>query len=170
MQGSPQSDSRLCTGLDRILEGIVLALMATLAVLVVTAVVFRKMGSSLGWYDEVASILLAWLTFYGASLAALRGAHIGFPGLVRRLPQNLRIGLLLVREVVVIVFLLGLAWAGWRVLVVMGTTSLVSLPWIPYRLTHSVIPIGACFFLAAEFLRLPQRYRVARRGIGEDRE
>jgi TRAP-type C4-dicarboxylate transport system permease small subunit len=34
------------------------------------------MGSSLAWYDEIASALLAGLTFEGASLAVLKGAHI----------------------------------------------------------------------------------------------
>ena len=32
--------------------------------------VYRKAGASLTWYDEIASILLAWVTYYGAALAA----------------------------------------------------------------------------------------------------
>ena len=66
------------------LEGIVLSLMASLAIVVVVGVIFRKAGASLVWYDEVASILLAWLTYYGAALAALHRAHIGMPTLVQR--------------------------------------------------------------------------------------
>ena len=69
----------------KLLEGLVLFLMAALAVVVVMAVAFRKAGASLVWYDEVASILLAWLTYYGAALAALHRAHIGVPTLVDRL-------------------------------------------------------------------------------------
>ena len=54
----------------RFLEWTVLVLMTVLATIVVLGVVFRKTGAALVWYDEVASILLAWLTYYGAALAA----------------------------------------------------------------------------------------------------
>lgn len=134
--------------------------MTSLCVLVIGAVVFRKMGSSLAWYDEIASVLLAWLTFYGASLAVLKSAHIGFPGLVRRLSQSSRVALLVVREFVVVVFFAGFAWAGWKVLLVMQGTFLVSIPWIPYRLTHSVLLVGALFFLIAELLQWPSMYKA----------
>ena len=43
--------------------------MIALAVEVTVGVVFRYSGHSLVWYDEVASMLLAWLTFYGSALA-----------------------------------------------------------------------------------------------------
>jgi TRAP-type C4-dicarboxylate transport system permease small subunit len=70
---------------ERLLEGAVLGLMAALAAIVVLGVVFRKVGAALVWYDEVAAILLAWLTYYGAALAALRRAHIGVPTVFRAL-------------------------------------------------------------------------------------
>ena len=73
------------TGLRKLLEGLVLFLMVSLALVVIVGVVFRKSGASLVWYDEVASILLAWLTYYGAALAALHRAHIGVPTLVDKL-------------------------------------------------------------------------------------
>ena len=60
-------------GLEQSLEIIMLFLMTSLAVVVIVGVGFRKAGAALVWYDEVASILLAWLTYYGAALAALDG-------------------------------------------------------------------------------------------------
>ena len=65
-----------------LLEWVVIALMVALAVEVTLGVVFRALGRSLVWYDEVASVLLAWLTFYGAALASVKRAHIGCPELV----------------------------------------------------------------------------------------
>ena len=62
--------------------------MIGLAVVVVLAVVFRKAGASLVWYDEVAAIMLAWLTYYGAALAALQARALGFPGADRREPAR----------------------------------------------------------------------------------
>ncbi|MGH7405804.1 MAG: TRAP transporter small permease, partial [Candidatus Methylomirabilales bacterium] len=56
-------------------------------VVVVTAGVFYRyvLNEALIWYDEFASYLLVWLTFYGAVLATYRDAHIGFDTVVHRL-------------------------------------------------------------------------------------
>ena len=130
-------------------------LMAALAGVVVVGVVFRKAGSSLIWYDEVASILLAWLTYYGAALAALHRAHIGMPTLVERLPDRVRTWVVLVGEACTLAFFGVLAWAGLRVLAVLGGTTLVSLPSVPMSVAQSVIPIGAVLFIIAQILTVP---------------
>ncbi|MDE3003038.1 MAG: TRAP transporter small permease [Gemmatimonadota bacterium] len=129
--------------------------MAALAIVVVVGVVFRKSGASLIWYDEIASILLAWLTYYGAALAALNRAHIGMPTLVERLNGVPRTIVILFGEVCTIAFFGVLAWAGIRVLSVLGGTTLVSLPSVPMSLAQSVIPIGAILFIAAQLLSIP---------------
>lgn len=132
-------------------------LVATLTLVVVAGVAFRKLGASLVWYDEVASILLVWLTYYGSCLVALDRAHIGFPNLVRSLNPPLARLVGFVRETVVVGFFLALAWAGWRVLLVLEGNYLVSLPWIPTQLTQSVIPIGSILFVIAELASLGRR-------------
>jgi len=136
----------------RLLEAAVLLLMTALAVLVVAGVGFRKLGASLVWYDEVAAILLAWLTYYGAALAALRRAHIGVPTVVRLLKGRARLAAVVLAEVAVIGFFAVVAWSGWQVLVAIGGTSLVSLPGVPARAAQSVMPIGAVLFIVAELL------------------
>ena len=47
---------------------------------------------------------------------------------------------------------------------------MVSLPWVPLRLTDSAIPIGAALFIIAEALRFPQVLQDARRGHLVDTE
>ncbi len=136
----------------QILEWIVLALMLALALVVLAGVGFRKVGMALAWYDEIASILLAWLTFYGAALAALRGRHIGFPRLVAGLDPPARRIAWWIRELAVVGFFLIVAIAGFRVLGALSGTYLVGLPWVPVPLAQSVIPIGALLFIAAELL------------------
>ena len=136
----------------RFLEGAVLVLLAGLALVVVVGVGFRKAGAALVWYDEVASILLAWLTYYGAALAALRRAHIGVPTLTRRLRGRVRVAVVLLSEGAVVGFFAAVAWAGWQVVRVLGGTSLVSLPSVPAALAQSVIPIGAVLFIVAQLL------------------
>lgn len=146
----------MARGFERMLEVVVVSLMVGLAVLVVVAVGFRKAGAALVWYDEVASVLLAWLTYYGAAYAALHRSHIGFPRLVERAPRRIRRALVVTREVIVVGFFLLAAWAGWRVVGILQGTTLISLPWVSARFTQSVIPIGAVFFILAELMSLPR--------------
>lgn len=155
--------ARLRAGFERLLEAIVIVLMISLAVQVVLGVTYRKMGLSLVWYDEVASVSLAWLTYYGAALAAMKRAHIGFPGLVRAAAPWLRVPLVVIGEALVIAFFIALAWTGYQVLEVLATDTLVSLPEVPVSLTQSVIPIGGALFVIAEALMLPDLLREARR-------
>ena len=54
--------------LGEFLTWVVIALMVGLTTVVVAAVIYRKMGASLSWYDEIAGVLLAWITYSGAAL------------------------------------------------------------------------------------------------------
>jgi TRAP-type C4-dicarboxylate transport system permease small subunit len=145
---------RFRAGYGRALEWVVIALVVTLAVEVTLGVVFRALGRSLAWYDEVASVLLAWLTFYGAALASLRRAHIGCPELVAAMPWRVRRMLNIAAELIVIAFFVLLGAVGAWILPVLHTDALVSLPWIPMSVVQSVIPISAALIIVAELTHL----------------
>jgi TRAP-type C4-dicarboxylate transport system permease small subunit len=147
---------------ERALTAFVILLLGSLAVIVLMGVAYRKLGIPMVWYDEVASIALAWLTYYGAGLAALKRAHIGFPGLVNAMPPALRVPLVLLGEGIVILFFALLGWFGYEVLVILEGDAMVSLPWVPTRVTQSVIPIGSLVFIVAQVLTLPELLRQAR--------
>jgi TRAP-type C4-dicarboxylate transport system permease small subunit len=138
------------------LEWLVIALMATLALEVTAGVVFRTAGYSLVWYDEVASILLAWLTFYGSALAAVKRAHIGCPEVVALMPPRVRVAARLAVEVLVIIFFVIVGWTGYTVLGVLETDHLVSLPSIAVSWIQSVVPISCALIVMAELLNLPR--------------
>lgn len=157
-------------GFERVLETIVVALVAALTALVIAGFVFRYIGHSLSWYDETASVGLVWLTYYGSALAALKGAHIGVPGFVNAMPPRLRIAVTILAEACVFVFFIVLAWTGVKVLIVLAGDGMVSLPWVPLQLTDSAIPVGAALFIIAEALRFPQVLRNARGGGFVDTE
>jgi TRAP-type C4-dicarboxylate transport system permease small subunit len=147
---------------ERLLEWVVIALTAALAAEVTVGVVFRYVGYALVWYDEVASILLAWVTYYGAALAALKRSHIGVPELIRLLPPALRLPLAIVAETCVVAFFILLAWIGYSVLEVLASDNLVSLPTVSVAYAQSVIPISAILFVIAEAFALPEHLREAR--------
>ena len=152
----------LRAGFERLLEAIVIVLMTALTALVIAGFTFRYLGRSLVWYDELASVGLVWLTYYGSALAALKGAHIGVPALVNALPPKVRIIATMFAEACVFLFFIVLAVTGYQVLVILANDRMVSLDWMPLRVTQSVIPIGAILFIIAEVLRLPQVLRDAR--------
>lgn len=149
---------------EKLLETVVIILMVALAAEVTAGVIFRTLGASLVWYDEVAAILLAWLTFYGSALAAAKRAHIGCPEVVAAMPPGVRVFLRIVVEALVIGFFAVVAWVGYSILDVLATDNLVSLPAISVKYTQSVIPIGALLILIAEILTLPAALADARRG------
>ena len=147
----------------RLLEWIVIALMAILFIEVSLGVVYRTVGLSLVWYDEVASILLAWLTFYGSALASAKRAHIGCPELVDIAPPGLRAGIRVVGQILTIAFFLLMGWMGYTVLGVLEGDHLVSLPEVPVSWVQSVVPISAVLIVLAELLTLPDVIRASLR-------
>ncbi len=155
---------------DRVLEAIAAALMAIVTLIIVAGFFFRWIGYSLVWYDEIGAISLCWLTYYAGALAALRGAHIGFPGLVNALPANLRVAATFLASAITIFFFGLLAVTGIAVVRILKGDTLVSLPDVPLQVTQSVIPITAVLFVIAELIRLPGLLRDARRGPLVDHE
>ncbi len=158
--------ARVRSAYEKFLEVIVIVLMAVLASEVTVGVIFRSIGRSLVWYDEVASILLAWLTFYGSALAAAKRAHIGCPEVVAMMPPRAKLAIRVVTEALVIAFFALIAWVGYSVLDVLATDNLVSIPEVSVKYTQSVIPISAVLILVAEILTMPAVLAEALRGGG----
>lgn len=145
----------LSKSIETVLEWMLIVLMIGLTAVVILAVIYRKLDASLSWYDEVASIMLSWVTYYGAALAALKRKHIGFDSVLLAIAMPVRLWVAYVAEVLVLGFFVLLAWAGWEVLQVLEGESLVSLTWVPVQFTQSVIPIGAALFVLCELLSAP---------------
>jgi TRAP-type C4-dicarboxylate transport system permease small subunit len=155
-------------GLQWFLEWATIILMVLLTVVVIVAVLFRISGNSLSWYDEVAAIQLAWITYYGSALAALKRGHIGFDSVLLSIPMPARMGAVVIAEILVIGFFAVMAWAGMQVLLILDGFTLVSLTWMPVQFTQSVIPIGAALFIIAELLSLPAYWRQIAAGLSSE--
>jgi len=154
--------ARFRSAYEKFLEAIVIVLMSAMAIEVTIGICYRALGHSLSWYDEVAVILLAWLTFYGSALAALKRAHIGFPGLVKSMRPERRVVFVIVGKIIVIGFLALLGWIGYSILDVLATDYLISFPEVSVAWTQSVIPISCVLFIIAELLNMPDVIRAAR--------
>ena len=149
---------------ESLLEWVAIALMAALAVEVTVGVVFRYSGYSLVWYDEVATILLAWVTFYGSALAVMKHAHMGVPEIVRLMPAGMRVAATWVAQACTLAFFALLGWMGYVILEILASDTLVSLPSVSVAYAQSVIPVSAALIIIAQLLVFPEVLREARRG------
>lgn len=149
----------------RVVETIGLALLLALTFAVIYSTTMRYFGASPSWYDELASVLLAWLTYFGATYAVFMRAHMGFGGLVTALPRRLAVALTLVSECLVLVFFGLIAWFGYQVLAVAAYDSLLSIRWLTLDIVQAVIPLTAILMIIGTLLTMPRALRDAAAGV-----
>ena len=130
-------------------------LLVVMVVVVCLGVFFRYfLNSSLVWYDEFASYLLVWLTFYGSVVASYRRRHIGFEVLIEKLEPKTRRIVDFISECFVLCFQIVLFYYGWLLVQRMGDGSAISLTWIKMGWVYSVLPITGGLMLLISFMRL----------------
>ena len=130
-------------------------LLALMVVLVCLGVFFRYvLDASLAWYDEFASYLLVWLTFYGAVSASYHRRHIGFETFIARLMPVTRKRLEIVAEFLVLGFQTVLLYYGWLLTHKMGDETAISLVWVRMGWVYSVLPITGGLMLLISVQRL----------------
>lgn len=152
----------------RAIEAICIALLLALTLAVIYSTTLRYLGASPSWYDEMASVMLAWLTYFGATYAVFLRQHMGFSGLVTALPRTAAVTVALCAELLAIGYFAVVAWYGNAVLAVARWDSLLSLPWMTLDIVQSVVPVTAVLMIAGTLLTMPRALREAARGI--DRE
>lgn len=147
--------TKLLGRLVALIEWWAVCLLAGLAVLVCLGVFFRYvMNSSLTWYDEFASYMLVWLTFYGTVVADYRRRHIGFELLVDKLAPPARRVVDVAGELAVLGFQWVLFYYGWVLTERMGDETAISLPWVKVTWINSVLPITGGLLLLISATRL----------------
>ncbi len=156
---------RVIHWLDILLQVFTVTLIVILAVIVLLAVGFRYSGNSLIWYDEVAVLLLAWITFSGAALAVLRDAHLGFSGLMFGLPLPGRIALFWLVEAIFFAIFAIVLWAGWTILGIFGNETMTTLRFVPRSVVQGILPVSAALILLGRGLTVPKRLALVRSGV-----
>jgi TRAP-type C4-dicarboxylate transport system permease small subunit len=150
------------------LETVCVALIVTLAAAVIYSVVTRALGNSPGWYDEIASTLLAWISWFGIAFATLRGGHMTVEGLLVHFPLALRKACFWIGELVVHATLLFSALAGVKIVETLAGETLVSLPEVPRALVQAVLPVGCLLAMAARVLAAPRAWSRIMSGTDAD--
>ena len=147
--------TKLLDRLVAIIEWWAVFLLAALAAVVCLGVLFRyAFNSSLVWYDEFASYMLVWLTFYGCVVVDYKRRHIGFDLLVNKLDRGARRAVDVVGELATLGFQFVLFYYGWILTERMGDETATSLPWVKVTWINSVLPITGALMLVISVWRL----------------
>jgi TRAP-type C4-dicarboxylate transport system permease small subunit len=115
---------------------------AGLTIIVFIQVATRFLNISVPWTEELARLLLIWLTFIGSSLAFQQKMHLSVNYFVNLATKNLRTMIGLLIQGLMIIFFSILVVYGFKLTMgSMGSTS-STLQW-PMGLFYSVIPLSS---------------------------
>ena len=137
----------------KLVEWIVILLMVAMLLLVVVAVIFRKAGHSISWYDEFAGYILVWVTFWGAVVALERKRHIGFETLVELFPIPIQKMVMSFVYFLLIFLNIVLIKYGWKLTVDLTGETAITLP-VPIGYINVVIPVTASLMLILCLIQL----------------
>jgi TRAP-type C4-dicarboxylate transport system permease small subunit len=147
--------AKLLGRLVTLVEWWAVCLLAGMVVIVCLGVFFRYvLNASLTWYDEFASYMLVWLTFYGTVVADYRRRHISFELLVDKLAPTPRKIVDVAAEIAVLGFQFVLFYYGWVLMERMGDETAISLPWVKVSWITSVLPVTGGLLLLISITRL----------------
>lgn len=145
-----QSLYALKVGLTRILEWIVILIVAMLVIDVLWGVFSRfALRSPSRWTEEAATILLVWLSLLGAAVAFGRKEHLGVDYLVKKLEQEAQRLMAIVVQMIIVTFAASImVYGGFQQVVATLRAEQVSpalqLPW---GYVYLAVPISGLFIV-----------------------
>ncbi|GAB5561512.1 MAG: TRAP transporter small permease [Synoicihabitans sp.] len=137
-------------GLTKILQGLVIVLMALLVLDVLWGVISRyAFGQQAKWSEELARLLLVWVSLFGASLAFAMKGHLGLDYFAQKLHPDARrwnriLGAMICLVFAALVFVVG-GWELVRQTYESGQT-MVALP-VAKWWGYAAVPASGCFMV-----------------------
>jgi TRAP-type C4-dicarboxylate transport system permease small subunit len=133
--------------LDKAIDGMLVFFLASMSIIVAANVFCRfVLNFSLYWADELAQILLVWLTFIGAALAMREKTHYALLFLSDRLEGRNRKILTVIRHILVLGSILSLLYFSTIVAVRIGLWLMPATE-ISRSLVYSACPVGCLLML-----------------------
>ncbi len=133
----------------RIFEILLIVLVAGLTLMVLWGVFTRYcLGKQAAFTDELARVLLVWISMIGAALAFGQKAHLGVDYVASKLHPEARKTLsvivqLVILAVALIVFVIG----GWALSMGQMGQPLPTVPWLTRGMVYISIPIGGVLMI-----------------------
>ncbi|MBK1876324.1 TRAP transporter small permease [Pelagicoccus mobilis] len=147
-------------GLTRILQWVVIVLMAVLVLDVIWGVISRyAFGQQAKWSEELARLLLVWVSLFGASVAFSMKAHLGLDYFAEKLHPDAKklnaiLGAGIALAFAIIVFLIG----GWTLMqkTLASGQQMVALPF-PMWVKYAALPLSGVFMVVFLLEQLLER-------------
>jgi len=133
--------------IDKIVDGFLALTLGLMAMIVAVNVFFRfALNASLSWADEVAQILLVWLTFIGAAMAIREKAHYVLNFLTEKIRGKAKGPFIVLQQILIFFAIAILLYYGsivaWKIRFwVMPATEISRL------FVYAVCPIGCVLML-----------------------
>jgi TRAP-type C4-dicarboxylate transport system permease small subunit len=146
--------------LNKLLKWYVVILMALLMGLTFMQVIARYvMRSPFTSTDQLARIVLVWLTFMGAAVAIREGKNIRIDTIEKLLPRQVRSFLEIFFDLVLSFLLIVLTYKGYQVMVVAGSQEVLGTPF-SYAVLCASLTVGSFLMLLYVSVRLCSRLRA----------
>ncbi len=141
--------------IDNFEEIIVMIALTVMTILTFTNVVTRYIfGFSMNFAEEISTYLFVLLSLFGASIAAKRGAHLGFTLLADHVPKIVARIFEIIAALGGILFSGVIFWYGIQMAITQYNRGQLSLGvQIPEWIYGSFVPLGA-FFLMIRFVEI----------------
>ena len=107
--------ARVTDSIFRLLEMLLVALLAGMALMVFGNVVLRYgFNSGIVVSEELSRYFFVWLTFIGAVVTFRENAHLGVETLVQRFPRNGRLVCMVLSDLVILLCVAVFFWGTWK--------------------------------------------------------
>jgi TRAP-type C4-dicarboxylate transport system permease small subunit len=143
---------------NRLVEHLLIVTGAAICLILFAQVIWRYLGSSLGWSEEVSRHLLVTITFLGSTAAYKRASFIGLRGLGQWFGPNCERAILLVLQLLTFACFAALSCFGVMYTLKAWHQSTASLQ-IPMAIPFAVIPLATTILvlhIAADIVRTVQ--------------
>ncbi len=131
---------------NAVVEYILLMIGGSICIILFAQVLFRYIGSSLGWSEEVSRHLLVAITFLGGTAAYKRMSFIGLKGIGHGLGRSVQQIIVVALQVATLACFCILAWFGTEYTIKAWQHTTASLQ-IPMSIPFAVIPVSSMFFI-----------------------
>jgi TRAP-type C4-dicarboxylate transport system permease small subunit len=146
--------------LNRVIEKIesyfAIVLMGASALITIAQVVTRYgFNHPLTWPEELCTLLLVWMTFFGSSLLLKKEQHIEIDFFTKLLPQRAQQVLGLVNCVLMFGFLVVVAWGAYKLQFFQSRhyTVALGIPKNYFSLPVLISSVAMCLYILLAFLR-----------------
>lgn len=141
----------------RILAGV---MFLTIVVLTLVQVFARYiLNSPLLWSEELVRLLLVWVVFLGSAVVCWDGRHLNVDTFFSRFPSKIRFIIRCFNAIIVLCFLVVLAWAS---LPLIELEWIINMGSIPISMSFVRIPALVGGILMIVFILLRWFYRIPR--------